>query len=232
MCRLVPGGAPPQAAVALPRCDLPPQAHGLFVWTPSAPSDHDAESRGQPEFPGPTLVAAALPWTTREARSALPSRIPNNARARQCLGRRLPGWPSDQAPKMARSTFSKTDKSGYCGWRRSWIRSAVSLGAGRRSSHPSQRGSLTSPPQGCSSPIASPIARAGPLSGTSDDRPASVTARPADRDKAQRVVGAIPHATAYLKQRLMRSPSFRDAGGSSPRATAPCVSARWNSRVK
>lgn len=51
-------------------------------------------------------------------------------------------------------------------------------------------------------------------------RPASVTARPVDRDKALRVVSAIPHATAYLK-RLMRSPSCRDAGGSRPRATAP-----------
>ena len=89
----------------------------------------------------------------------------------QCPARRLPGWPSDQAPKMARSTFSKTDSSGYCGCRRSWIRSAVSLGAGRRSSHPSQRGSLTSPPQGCSSAITPPIARAALLTGISDNTP-------------------------------------------------------------
>jgi hypothetical protein len=65
----------------------------------------------------------------------------------------LLGWPSDQAPKMARSAFSATDTSGYCGCRPSWVRSGVSLGAGRRSSHRSQRGSLTSPPQGCSSAI-------------------------------------------------------------------------------
>ena len=27
------------------------------------------------------------------------------------MGRRLPGWPSDQGPKMARSAFSSTDTS-------------------------------------------------------------------------------------------------------------------------
>ena len=101
MCRLVPGGAPPRAAVALPRCDLPPQAHGLFVWTPSAPSDHDAESRGQPESSRPTLVAAVLPWTT--LRSAVSAAATHTE---QCSSTSMPG------PPVARMTLRPGTEDG------------------------------------------------------------------------------------------------------------------------